>query len=571
MCCGEFVARRLESHHSAHKRLSPMVRGGRSSGGACTEADKAQDNCYGGIARLATKVSEIRRREPNVILLDAGDQFSGTSWFYVFKGGASAHFMNYLHYDCMVLGNHEFDIGISGLVSFLDNVTFPVISANINATLEPTIEGLFTASAVMEVDGREIGIVGYTLEDSPKTTLTGDLIFYDEISSVQAEVNRLRNNGIDIIIALGHSGYALDLEIAKEVDGVDVVVGGHSHSLLYTGVPPDPEDEMKVEGPYPTVVKSSHDPSVDIPVVTAYQFGKYLGHLKVTFDDGGNLISWADNSNPIILDAGVDEDEDALAEVEKFKVVLDARTSEVIGYSQVLLDGSAGTCRLGECNLGNMITDAAVHHYKRLGHTGANIAIWNSDGYGDSIYEGNITFGDLLNTLPYDDTIDILDIQGKYLLEALEYSVSTYDGVTPIGRFLQLAGIRAVYDTSRPAYQRVLKAEVVCTDCSVPDFVPLDKDAIYKVITNTYVALGGAGYDMLADNKLKHVTGDHELDIMSEYISTMTPIYTGIERRTTFSEESPCDAVIGAAASMKAVSWMKMLIYSVFVVCSILK
>ncbi|XP_070570251.1 5'-nucleotidase-like [Ptychodera flava] len=520
-----------------HQRFEPINK----NDGSCSESDQAKGECYGGIARLVTQVAEIRRTDPNVILLDAGDQFQGTTWFFVFKGATSSYFMNYLEYDCMSLGNHEFDNGVAGLVPFLNNATFPVISANIDATQEPEIDGLYTPSTILQIDGTQVGIVGYTYKDTPRTTPTGDLIFTDEVEAVRAEVEKLRSDGVDKIIALGHSGYSVDLEIAEQVEGVDVVIGGHSHSLLYTGVPPAPEDESAVEGPYPTVVKSANDPSVEVPVVTAYKFGKYLGYFQVTFDDDGHVLSWKDDSNPIILDNDVEEDEDALVELERWKTHLDSVTSEVIGQSLVLLDGSAQTCRLQECNLGNLITDAAVHHYKKLGRTDVNVIMWNSDSIGDSIHPGNVTVGDVMNVLPYGNTLDLLDLKGVHILEALEYSVAKYDGTTLLNSFLQTAGLRVVFDTRRPAYDRVVSAEILCHDCDVPEFTALDTDATYTIICNNYLASGGGGFEMIYENKMNQVTGDPEIDIISAYISTITPLYNGIENRVTFAEDSPCD------------------------------
>ncbi|XP_002738722.2 snake venom 5'-nucleotidase-like [Saccoglossus kowalevskii] len=518
-----------------HQRFEPINK----DGSTCSEIGEAQGECYGGIARLMTAVTEVRATHPNVLLVDAGDQFSGTAWFHVFNGAPSSYFMNSLEYDCMALGNHEFDNGIDGLIPFLNNVTFPVISANIDATYEPSIDGLYYPSTVLEIGGERIGLVGYTLDETAGST-TGNLIFTDEIEAVQAEVDILVNDGINKIIALGHSGYTKDMEIAEQVKGVDLVIGGHSHTLLYTGTPPAEEDEDIVEGPYPTMVTSSHDASVQVPVITAYKYGKYLGYLSMTFDDNGILTAY--DGNPIILDSNVAQDEETQAEVEKWKSRLDAETCEIIGESYVYLDGRASSCRLEECNLGNLITDGAVYHYKKLDHRDVNMVIWNSDSIGDSIDKGNITVGDVMNALPYGDTLDLLELQGVYIREALEYAVSEYDGVTQQNRFLQMSGIRVTYDLTKPAYSRVSTADVVCTYCDIPESVPLDDNLVYKLICNDYLASGGGGYDMINDNKLSQITGADEIDVIVDYISTMTPMYTGIENRIIFAEETEeCD------------------------------
>nr|XP_002736173.1 PREDICTED: 5'-nucleotidase-like [Saccoglossus kowalevskii] len=486
-----------------HNRFEPA----NQDGGRCTVMDETLHQCYGGFARLVTQVDELRSTKSNVLLVDAGDQYQGTSWFIVFQGKAAGYFMNYLQYDVMALGNHEFDSGISGLVPFLENVTFPVISVNIDATHEPQLDMLYRPSAVLDLDGGDkIGFIGYTTQDTPISTSTGDLIFLDEIEAIQAEVDRLTSEGITKIVALGHSGYTKDLEIAEKVRGVDLVIGGHSHTLLYSGEPPVPEDVA--EGPYPTLVNSAHELSYIVPVVTAYRYGKYLGHLQLTFDDDGNLVGW--EGNPIILDSSVAEDTDALNEVGKWRSDLNAATAEIIGETHVFLDGRGESCRFKECNMGNMLCDAAIWYYHKVGVKDANLAIWNGDGIQESFYEGNITLGDLMNVLPYEDTIDLLELKGADIMDILEYSVHLYDGVSGETGFLQMGGIRVTFDTNMPAYQRVVKAEVICSECDVPQFVTLDMDTTYKLICNSFLAAGGHGYSMIVDNKLSHHIGKNK-------------------------------------------------------------
>uniref|UniRef100_A0A8B9L991 5'-nucleotidase n=1 Tax=Astyanax mexicanus TaxID=7994 RepID=A0A8B9L991_ASTMX len=202
--------------------------------GKCTKPP-----CFAGVARRFTKIRELRSRETNSLLLDAGDQFQGTVWFNLYKGAEAAHFMNKLGYDAMALGNHEFDNGVDGLIKpFLQDVNCTVLSANIqpDSTLAPTISGSYLAFKIFNFGSEKVGIVGYTSKETPALSLPGPhLIFEDEVTALQREVNKLTTLGVNKIIALGHSGFAVDQEIAKKVRGVDVVIGGHTNTFLYTG------------------------------------------------------------------------------------------------------------------------------------------------------------------------------------------------------------------------------------------------------------------------------------------------------------------------------------------------
>ncbi|KAG7224196.1 hypothetical protein INR49_019931 [Caranx melampygus] len=252
--------------------------------------------CFAGVARRFTKVSEIRKNEENVLFLDAGDQFQGTVWFNYYKGAEAAHFMNKLGYDVMAFGNHEFDNGVEGLIEpFLQKVNCSVVSANIkpDQTLAAKFSGYYRPYALISVGSETVAVVGYTTAETPFLSMPGQhLKFEDEVESLQVQVDKLQTLGYNKIIALGHSGFKVDQDIAKRVRGVDVVIGGHTNTFLYTGSPPSTEVP---EGPYPFMVKSNDGRNV--PVVQAYAFGKYLGYLKVTFDKAGNIYHNVKDSN----------------------------------------------------------------------------------------------------------------------------------------------------------------------------------------------------------------------------------------------------------------------------------
>ncbi|XP_002741916.1 snake venom 5'-nucleotidase-like [Saccoglossus kowalevskii] len=527
--------------------------------GDCSEDEHQAGKCFGGVARIVTKINELKEQHDNVLVLDAGDQFQGTLWFYHYRGAAAAHFMQTIGYDAMALGNHEFDNGIDDLVPFLESDTpvFPVLSSNIDAVDEPSVQGFIQNSTIITLtNGEQIGIVGYTTKDTPNLSKPGNLIFNPEVESIRAEVERLKTQGVNKIIVLGHGGVNKDMDIAGMVDGVDVVIGGHTNTFLYTGEPPSNEDPYDT---YPIAIHPGDDVTRNVLVVQDYAYGKYLGYLQVTFDTDGEVIEWS--GNPILLDKTVEQDPETLADVLEWKEPIYEMQNDIIGSTRVYLDGERQHCRTQECNLGNLIADAMVHqnmkHPDETKWADVTIALMNSGAIRSSINVDetgfhSITVGDVLNVLPYRDTFDLLEIKGKSLREALEHSVSEIIPEDPHPRYFQMSGLIVTYDIERPVGERVVKVEAKCTACRVPEFHPLEDEAVYKLVLPTFIANGGDGYDMFVDDRISyHIPGDLDTDVLMEYITTMSPITLGLENRINYVVGgNPCN-ISSTASSMQ--------------------
>ncbi|XP_067099519.1 snake venom 5'-nucleotidase-like [Osmerus mordax] len=490
--------------------------------------------CFAGVARRYTKIEEIRNSERNVLLLDAGDQYQGTVWFNYYKGEEAAYFMNKLGYNAMAFGNHEFDNGVEGLVEpFLQKVNFTVLSANIKAdqVLAPAISGYYQPYKVFTVDSEKVGVVGYTTAETPQLSLPGPhLKFEDEVEALQLQVDKLLTLGVNKVIAVGHSGFDVDKKIAKRVRGVDVVIGGHTNTFLYTGSAPSSEVPA---GPYPFMVRS--EDGRDVPVVQAFAFGKYLGYLKVTFDPKGNVLKAA--GNPILLDSNIAQDVGILAEVEEWKKNLAQFSSEFVGKTLVYLNGTFEECRFRECNLGNLICDAMINHNIKYSdevqwnHVG--LCILNSGAIRNSIDEryknGTITMEEVLSVLPFGITFDLVQLKGSTLKKAFEHSVRRYGSNS--GEFLQVSGIHVEFDLSRPSGDRVTSLSLRCTQCRVPMYEPLDLNRDYKLVMPSYIVDGGDGFSMIKEEKLKHDTGDMDISVFSKYLSEMKRVYPTVEGR----------------------------------------
>ena len=195
-------------------------------------------------------------------------------WYTQFKWRVVSLFNNLLNFDAMTLGNHEFDDKIAGLEPFLRNQSCPVVVTNMNVSLAPALAGLTVPSVRLEVGNKMVGIVGYITPDTKHISNPEGVIFTDEIEALKTEVKRLHDEGINIIVALGHSGYEKDQEVAASVPHLDVVVGAHSHSFLFSSENPSVE---KIRGPYPTIIDNPGGHKT--LVVQAYAYTKVRTQL----------------------------------------------------------------------------------------------------------------------------------------------------------------------------------------------------------------------------------------------------------------------------------------------------
>ncbi|OED44330.1 multifunctional 2',3'-cyclic-nucleotide 2'-phosphodiesterase/5'-nucleotidase/3'-nucleotidase [Chromatiales bacterium (ex Bugula neritina AB1)] len=480
-----------------HSRFEPISK--YDSG--CSAEDNTEGKCFGGAARLVTAVSEARARTNNSILVDGGDQFQGSLFYTYYKGKAAAEMMNTLEYDGMTVGNHEFDDGPEVLRGFMDAVKFPVLMSNADVSKEPALADVLKKSTVIERGGEKIGLIGLTPEDTDELSSPGKAItFSDPVPAVQAEVDALAAMGVNKIVVLSHSGYRVDLHVASKVTGVDVIVGGHSNTLLSN-------TNDRAKGPYPTMVGST-------AVVQAYAYGKLLGELNVTFDDDGNLTSAT--GEPVVIDAEVAENDTMLARVSELAEPLEEIRNKVVAESAALIEGNRDVCRAQECSMGNLVAEASL---ARVKDQGISIAIVNSGGLRASIDKGEITMGDVLTVLPFQNTLATFQLTGEDVVAALENGVSQVEELK--GRFPQVAGLKYTWDSSiAPMEGRIKEVMVQNGD----DWAAIDNAAIYGLVTNNYVRGGGDGYKVFANNAINAYDFGPSLEtVVADYLAENAP------------------------------------------------
>ncbi len=478
-----------------HARFEPISK--YDSG--CGAEDNAEGKCFGGSARLATAIASARARTNNSILVDGGDQFQGTLFYTYYKGKLAAEMMNRLGYDAMTVGNHEFDDGPEVLRGFMDAVDFPVVMSNADVSGEPHLAGVLKKSVVIERGGEKLGLIGLTPQDTDELASPGpNVIFTAPADAVQGEVDRLTAEGVTKIIVLSHSGYGVDMAVAKATTGVDVIVGGHSNTLLSN-------TSDRAAGPYPTMVNG-------VAIVQAYAYGKFLGELNVTFDDAGNVTEAT--GEPLIMDGQVAEDAGVVARIAEAAAPLEEVRNRVVAEAATAIGGDRAVCRSQECSMGSLIADAMLDRVK---DQGIQIAIQNGGGIRASIDSGPITMGEVLTVLPFQNTLSTFEVKGAVLKEALENGVSQIE--EGAGRFAQVAGLTYAIDASQPVGSRISEIMVMENGASVP----LDPAKVYGVVSNNYVRNGGDGYKMFQSAMNAYDFGPDLADVTAEFLARQGP------------------------------------------------
>ncbi|TNJ43952.1 bifunctional UDP-sugar hydrolase/5'-nucleotidase [Phaeobacter sp. B1627] len=489
-----------------HARFEPISK--YDSG--CSSEDNTEGKCFGGSARLVTAVEAARARAGNSILVDGGDQFQGTLFYTYYKGKVAAEMMNKLGYDGMTVGNHEFDDGPEVLRGFMDAVDFPVLMSNADFSAEKFLSDKLLKSTVIEKGGEKIGLIGLTPQDTDELASPGPNVhFSDPVAAVQGEVDRLTASGVNKIIVLSHSGYVVDQKVAAGTTGVDVIVGGHSNTYLSN-------ESDRAAGPYPTMVN-------DVAIVQAYAYGKFLGELNVTFDDAGNVTEAA--GEPLIMDAAVSEDETTVARIAELAAPLDEIRNKVVAAAETAIEGSRDVCRAEECPMGNLVADAML---ARVKDQGVSIAIQNGGGLRSSIDAGEVTMGEVLTVLPFQNTLSTFQISGQTMIDALENGVSQVEEGG--GRFPQVAGLSFAFDASKEPGARVSDVMVLEGETATP----IDPAKIYGVVSNNYVRNGGDGYKMFSgDDKNAYDFGPDLADVVAEFLAAEGPYSAYTDGRIT--------------------------------------
>lgn len=460
---------------------------------------------------LATAIQAFRDENPESLVLHGGDVFSGTLYFNEFKGQADLEMMNLIGFDAMVLGNHEFDLGSSeeghqALADFMSGANFSFVSANTDFSgdeilaplqqkevTEDFLDGELYDGIIKEVNGEKIGIFGLTTADTEISSSPGDVVFTDYIEAAQEAVAAFEEQGVNKIIALTHIGYDdaadvdNDLTLAAAVDGIDVIVGGHTHSQLAEPV---------------EVTEDSEGNEKDLTIIVqAYQYASVLGTLNVVFDEDGNIIDYTGELQDL---SEFEPDAAALEILDKYKPQVEEIMNQEIGLvlEEALENprtsdegNTAGiSVRKNETILGNIITDAMRMKAQQFTEKEVVMALQNGGGIRSKIPAGPVTSGQVITVLPFGNTLALIDVTGEELIAAFEHSVSALPGES--GGFLHVSGAVITFDSTEEVGSRIVSIELKDAEGNLTE---IDPEATYTVATNFFTAQGGDGFSMFAD------------------------------------------------------------------------
>lgn len=446
------------------------------------------------VAKRVTAINEVRTAKPNALLFDAGDVFSGTLYFNEFLGQADLEFMNLMKVDAMTFGNHEFDLGSSpeghkALADFIKAANFSFVSANVDFSKDNLFSGLYStkisdapekgniySGIVKDVNGEKVGIFGLTTADTKDISSPGSITFSNYIEDAKKMVAEFEKMGINKIVAITHIGYDdnpvvdNDIELAKAVEGIDVIVGGHSHTQL---------DK-------PFVIDANAEPTV---IVQAYQYADFLGTLDVTFDKNGVIQSHTGN---LIKIADKKDDPKAAELLKKYSVEIEQIKNEESGAVAVkALENPRlenNNVRKNETPLGNLITDGMLEKAKGY-NPKVVMAFQNGGGIRSAIDQGPITIGEIITVLPFGNTLATMELTGAEIKAAFEISFRSLPGEN--GGFLHVSGAKVKFDSSQAVGNRVVS---IAYKNAEGNYIEIQENEKYTIATNAFTAKGGDGF-----------------------------------------------------------------------------
>ncbi|KAF0303441.1 Protein 5NUC [Amphibalanus amphitrite] len=406
-----------------------------------------------------------------------------------------------------------------------------------NKTMKEELGERCPPHRILTIGEKKIGLLGYLTPNVMEPLKVPEVHIEDEIEALTREVAVLRKKGIKLIVALGHSGYERDQEIAHRVPSLDVIVGGHSHTLLWPdpishqapGVPPDPADAGNVRGPYPTVVVQPSGRRVLL--LHAFFGGKYVGNINITFNADDEVKDWW--PQPQLLDESMPQDPDTKEVMDDLQEQLTNRSHDVIGKSLVQLVGMAEMCHQEECNLGNLMGDAMLWALRMyvpdVPIQLPMVALVNSGLMRNNIQVGDVTPRMLTEALSWRNLVEVIVINGSMLHAALEHGSSTVE--QRHGRFMQVSGISYQIDMSKPPYHRVSHVHVLSANDMIPESRLLNHSQHYHVALTNFIADGGDGFHMFTPPISRQSFGILDISLLQNYIIARSPVFAVVEDR----------------------------------------
>ena len=464
----------------------------------------SETRLVGGFANIATLVKREKAANPFTVYFDAGDYFTGPYISSLTKGEAIIDAMNYLGLDAACVGNHEFDHGWQNAIEQFKKAKFPILNGNI---FEKGTDKLHWNNPyiIKKVNGVSIGVIGmhgkFAFYDTTSDEMIQGVEARDEEVYLRKYIQELKNKA-DIIVLLIHEGIPgrqsttgakdvarnlqRDIELAKNVPGIDIIVTGHAHQGT----------------PVPLVSNGTIIVSTDAYTIE-------LGKLEITYDKRSDKVTSFKNTLNYLYDDKVPDDEQMLKVIGKWKDKLKQITDEVVTTSPSALTRSYGE----ESNMGDMVADAMLN-----AHPEYDFAVTNSGGLRQDIDAGLVRVGDLISAFPFPNTVVQLQMKGSDMRAIFEHGAGLTNGILQVSK-----GVEVVYDESKPVGSRIVKCDIKGE--------PLDDRRTYKVLTSNFLADGGDGFLVFKKTLSYKNTGVGILESMVKYLKKFKTFDQKIEGR----------------------------------------
>ena len=425
-----------------------------------------EDAGFPGVARFAARLKEMQAAAveagSGVVTLTSGDNFLASQELNVSLARDGALYDSIALsglYDAMALGNHDFDLGPEVAARFIEGFepAVPFLSANADFSGEPVLQalvdrGVLAASTVVDTGGQQVGVIGAVTPLLPNISSPRNVVISDVLAAVQAEVESLTSAGVNKIILVSHlQGVSEEVALVADLAGVDVVIAGGGDDLLRNeGDTCMPDDEPA--GPYPMLVQDST--GTDVPVITAPGGYRCIGALTVSFDGDGNIVGHTGRSEGVSFAVAPDAAVQSSV-IEPLAAAVAEIDADVIGTSEVDLDGRRAMVRTGSTNQGNLHADAlratAANLADEFGTPAPDVAIQNGGGIRNDavIPAGPVTAGDTWDIAPFRNFVVVGEVARETFHVLLEQAVDRIPGAG--GQFAQASGFTFTYDPSAPA------------------------------------------------------------------------------------------------------------------------
>ncbi len=520
----------------------------------------------GGFARIANRIDQLRHNHKKdkrkFVFLHAGDCFQGTLYFSLFKGEANAEMLNAIKPDAMVIGNHELDMGNDPVADFLDQIDFPMLASNWDLSAEQsnkknplsTKANLHSYQAdigvgswlTIDVEGEPVALFGLSLDKMAAiSNPDSDTPFLNATMVAEQTVQAIHRSGINKIILLSHLGYEEDQQLAKAIDGISLIVGGHSHQLQGDFT----ELGFPMQDAYGVMVN-------DTRIVQAGCYAQFMGHCEIDFDKDGTVTRFEGRNELLVgrrlgMDASLEElvDDHVYEQTQKqiyahpnvvrctkdraVKAILDDKyrprvneiKSQVIGNSPVNLRHIRIPDDQGPSQLGPLVAESFFEMMNKAGND-VDFSVHNAGGIRNSLSAGNITVDDIAGRiLPFAIPVGYYDIQGKYLQQMLEGAINNaigngVDG-TGSGSYPYTHNLRFQYLPEAPMGERVTELKILKDN----KWVAVQSDTIYRGCSTAYTMKGKEGYFAILNMEGEGTTTCSMADCFIEFLRSTPDLF----------------------------------------------